>query len=164
LISLFRANLGIHRDAAAFLGYSMRHCHNLRQKIERGDSPNPRAESHPRLKGLLLKKTSSRSGVMTGHKKHLGRNAAQLELLAALRKIAALFEAGFDRKTVHGLLRDKGIAAMPYVAFCRQLTRHKDRMTQPKTLGSDLAAEAARTSLLQNVRRETGQASSPTKH
>ena len=56
LIDFFHAHFGNHRDAAAFLGYSVRQYYNLRQKIEGGQSLNPRIESHLRYKALLLRK------------------------------------------------------------------------------------------------------------
>lgn len=89
---------------------------------------------------------------MTEHtSSRLDRNAGQAEFLAVTKKIQALFEAGFDRKTVHGLLKDKGLITMCYATFCRQLSRHKDKLTTPKTLGSGLVAESPRTKLLKNL-------------
>jgi hypothetical protein len=33
---------------------------------------------------------------------------------------------------VHGLLKDKGLITMCYATFCRQLSRHKDKLATPK--------------------------------
>ena len=101
---------------------------------------------------------------MTEHSTRLDRNAGRPEFLAALKKMEALFEAGFDRKTVHGLLRDKGILTMSYPTFCRQLTRHKGQMATPKTLGFGVVAKSARTRLLKSTSREAGQPPSALKH
>lgn len=56
LIAFFNARFDNHQDAAAYLGYSTRQYYNLRKRIERGDSLNPRVESHLTFKALQLKK------------------------------------------------------------------------------------------------------------
>lgn len=101
---------------------------------------------------------------MTEHMQHLNRNAGQPEFLAALKKIEALFEAGFDRKSAHGILKEKGILTMSYATFCRQFTRHKNKIAAPKTLGSGLAAESDRTRPLKDSGGESDQPPLAMKH
>lgn len=58
IIDFIHERFANHRDAAAFLGYSVRQYYSIRKKIERGESLHPRVESHLTFKAFLLKKQS----------------------------------------------------------------------------------------------------------
>ena len=144
--------LGTYAAVADFLGYSLRHYYNLRKKAVNGDPFVPHVRIHILDKVALLKtKNLKESPVVTKNNiSRIGRNVGRIEFLAAMKKIKAMLDAGYDRKKIHTKLTEDGHITMSYSTFCSHMAKLQDEGGKPCVLGTGPFNASSPTKLLNN--------------
>jgi hypothetical protein len=144
--------LGPYAAVADFLGYSLRHYYNLRRKAVNGEPFVPHVRIHILDKVALLKTQNLKeSPVVTKNNiSRIGRNVGRIEFLAAMKKIKAMLEAGYDRKKIHAKLTEDGHTTMSYSTFCSHMTKLPEEGGQACSLGTSPFNSSSRTKPLKN--------------
>lgn len=144
--------LGPYAAVADFLGYSLRHYYNLRKKAINGEPFVPHVRIHILDKVALLKTQNLKeSPVVTKNNiSRIGRNVGCIEFLAAMKKIRAMLEAGYDRKKIHAKLTEDGHVTMSYSTFCSHMAKLPDEGGNSRSLGGSPFNGSSRTKLLKN--------------